>query len=227
MVKLHPAEFAGYFGGTKYQFYHMLDKHQNIYLLDKAIPLGMLLPYTDAMVHYGSTSGLEAYLYKVPTRHMFIDAFNGYPKMPGYCIYQSNQELNLEDYEQFNESIARGVPFNKLDGVEKILQEQFDWEEGKDDYHPAERIAKYILESWDKKQILNKDKLFEKAIKSAEAYQCRKSIKSKVKWLNKQSNYCERDKYLEMLSKICGNWLTLFYDLEREIIEALCRVRRR
>ena len=88
-------------------------------------------------------------------------------------------------------------------------------------------LEKYILESWDKKQILNKDKLFEKAIKSAEAYQCRKSIKSKVKWLNKQSNYCERDKYSEMLSKISGNWLTLFYDLEREIIEALCCVRYR
>ena len=62
---------------------------------------------------------------------MFIEAFNGYPRMPGYCIYQSNQKLNLEDFEQNNESIARGGPFNKLDDVEKILQEQFDLERGR------------------------------------------------------------------------------------------------
>lgn len=227
LIKLHPAEFAVYFKGKNYQFYHILDKYLNIYLLDEAVPLGMLLPYTDVMVHYGSTSGLEAYLYEVPTLHMFSEAFNGCSRMPGYCIYQSNRELTLEDFEQFNESIVRGVPFDKLEDVEKILHEQFDWEKGKKDYHPAERIAKYILESWDKKQVLDKDKLFKKAVKSVEAYQCRKSIKSKVKWLNKQKKYNESDKYLEMLSKISGDWLILFYDLERKIIETLCHIRSR
>lgn len=225
LVKLHPAEFAVYFKGERYQFYHVLDRYSNIYLLDEAIPLGVLLPYADIMIHYGSTSGLEAYLYKVPTLHFFNKACGEDSQMPGYCIYQSNQEVSLDDFEQFNKSVVNGVSFDELEDVEEILYEQFDWKKDKKDYHPAEKIAKYVLASWDERQVLDDDILFKKAVKTLEAYGCRKNIKKKLRLLKEQRNVDEKEKYLEMLRQIKGDWGTIFYDMAREIIEILCHMR--
>ena len=214
LIKLHPAEYARFYDGTNYQFYHVFDKYPNIYLLDEAVPMGVILPYTDLMIHYGSTAGLEAFLYKVPTMHLFMEEFSKESEMPGYCIYESSQEISMDDFEEFNKCIIQGVRFKKTETVEKILEEQFDLRDDAKDYHPAKKIAGYVLDSWNVRQFLDDNAELRKAAKSMEGYRSRKDIwKNKVKVLWRERNYLERDKYLEMLKTITPKWSLILYDI--------------
>ncbi len=214
LIKLHPAEYARFYNGTNYQFYHVFDKYSNIHLLDESVPMGVILPYTDLMIHYGSTAGLEAFLYKVPTLHLFMEEFAKESNMPGYCIYESSQEISMDDFEEFNKCIVQGVCFRKTETAKKILEEQFDLENDDTDYHPAEKIAGYVLDSWNVRQLLDDDAELRKAVKSMEGYRSRKDIwKTKVKVLWRERNYLERDKYLEMLKAITPKWSLVLYDI--------------
>lgn len=63
-VKLHPIEIGG---KNAERYREILSDLDNVVIISKDVPVGALIDNADVMVHYGSTAGLEAALYKKPT----------------------------------------------------------------------------------------------------------------------------------------------------------------
>lgn len=148
LVKLHPVELKNFINGKKGQCYRRLEKYDNIHLLRESILLGRILPLVDTMVHYGSTSGLEAYIYKIPIVLLYDPNHTEQIGMPGFCIYESTAKIDINDTELFDKMVYEGVEPRYLESIEKVLKEQFNWKKNKkDQYHPTKTYAEIILDS--------------------------------------------------------------------------------
>ncbi len=156
LVKLHPVELQDFLEGKKYQCYQELEKYNNIILLRESVLLGRILPYVDTLVHYGSTSGLEAYIYNIPTVQLYDSSIPEKAYEPGFCIYDSTVKLDVNDTGVFEEVVSAKIVPRSLKSTERILEEQFNWtEDNKAAYHPTKTYAKIILDSFGKGQKID------------------------------------------------------------------------
>lgn len=169
LIKMHPVELNDFLVGEKYQCYRELEIYSNIILLKENVLLGRIFPYTDMMVHYASTSGLEAYIYDVPTIHLYDSKYEKKAGAPGYCNYESTAEVDVNAPELFEKIAYAGIELRHLEDVENILEEQFNWEKSKkDQYHPATEYAKIILESVGVGQRLEENGFYKSVLKSVQ-----------------------------------------------------------
>lgn len=167
LVKMHPAEMEQFFSNKKFQCYRELTQYKNIILLEESVLLGRFLSDADAVVHYGSTSGLEAYIYNVPTVQLYDPLYPMQPGEPGYCNFESTVKIDVNNSDRFEKIASDKIVPYKLKSVETVLKEQFNWtNEKKERYHPVETYAKIILNSVGKGQRIEDDKICKAALSS-------------------------------------------------------------
>lgn len=66
ILKLHPVEIGHYVSGTGFDFSYF-NKYTNIHIIFENIPLCVYLSRSDALIHYGSTACVEAYILHKPS----------------------------------------------------------------------------------------------------------------------------------------------------------------
>lgn len=167
LVKMHPVEMEKFFIGEKYQCYHELEQYKNIILLKESVLVGRILPFADTVVHYGSTAGMEAYIYNVPTVQLFDPIYPEQPGEPGFCIYESTVRIDINDWELFKKTVSENIEMRHLPSVEQVLKEQFNWtREKQKEYHPTKTYAEIILDFVGKGQKIEDDAYYRSALHS-------------------------------------------------------------
>lgn len=148
LVKLHPTELKDFLNGGRYQCYRELEQYDNIILLTESVLIGRILPIADVVIHYGSTSGLEAYIYGVPTVQMYDKTYLEKAGEPGFCIYDSTIKMDVNAPDAFAKIMEDKIDLRQIESVETVLAEQFNWiREKRDKYHPVETYAQILLDS--------------------------------------------------------------------------------
>lgn len=170
IVKLHPVELESFSKGNKYQCYRELEKNHNIIILKENFLLGRILPHIELLVHYGSTSGLEAYIYDIPTVQLYDSKYDGEIGAPGFCIYESTVRVDVNEPKLFDKIIYAGIDMRYSESVERVLKDQFNWtKDKKNQYHPVEAYARIILASVGDGQRME-DTFYRSAIESDMGY---------------------------------------------------------
>ena len=158
VVKLHPVEV-----NSRIRYYNRLSEYSNIYVISVAFPVGALLPEVDVMVHYNSTTNLEAYIYGVPT----IYRYDGTEENLNDCLEESTYSYSLDEREAFIQCIKGKCEFKRLPRTEKKLFELFNWRMDRQ-YKPVEKIAAYVYHARKAQSISIFEEELSKAVISKE-----------------------------------------------------------
>lgn len=163
IVKLHPTEI-GYVNPELAELYDPIKKRSNVLYIDESLPVALFLDKVDMLFHYGSTVGLEAYKWNVPT--VILTGNKNYVE-----IYPSTYSVDVCNTDEIVRIIEK-AEFRENAEVEKELDELFDYRKG-EIYHPAKIIAKELFEG-SKTQPLDKHDSIVKTVLSYERPQCYK-----------------------------------------------------
>lgn len=167
LVKMHPVEMESFFTGEKYQCYHALEQYKNIILLKENVLIGRILPFADVVIHYGSTAGLEAYIYDIPTVQLFDPAYEDKPGEPGFCFYESTVRINVNDWRLLEKTVSGKIETRYLSSVEEVLKGQFNWTKDQQrEYHPTKAYAEIILSFVGKGQKIEDNAYYRSALSS-------------------------------------------------------------
>lgn len=177
VVKLHPTEIYSLENGKSYLYKELRDI-DNIIVIDKPEPISEMMKAANLFIHYGSTSGLEAYIYKVPSVYISMknpEKIKGVPG--GNALYPSNVELDLYAKKELLDIVEKGVEFRRIPGTEKVLKDYFNFDFEKK-YEPTKWIADIILEEEPPQKLSIADELVKEAFDS---FWCKLLAKTIVK----------------------------------------------
>lgn len=177
VVKLHPVEV-----NSRVHYYDRLSEYSNIYVISVAFPVGALLPEVDVMVHYNSTTNLEAYIYGVPT----IYRYDGTEEELKSYLKESTYSYCLGEREAFVQCVKGECEFKRLPRIEKKLFELFNWRLDRQ-YKPVEKIAAYVYHARKSQPIsIFEEELFKAVIskegKNIEKWMFFKLLTGKTRW---------------------------------------------
>lgn len=134
-VKTHPMEDLNI---DKYK--KSFEQNKNISIICEDIPVGVLISLSDILVHYGSTAGLESYIYKKPT--LWI---NGSGSNAGGEMYESTYMYDIDAKETILEFLGETVPFQEKESTRNFLHENFGFDESSSE-HLIDRLITRIFE---------------------------------------------------------------------------------
>ena len=148
VVKLHPQEMLFKKNRrTAIKYIECLKNIENILVIDESIPVGILLPYCNLMVHYGSTVDLEAYIYKVPTlklelRNISNDMLSETSRLTESTYYADVDEMDIID--KYTKGIKDGtVSFRTNSKIEKQLDDLMNYKV-ESNYKPSKEFARFL-----------------------------------------------------------------------------------
>lgn len=148
IVKLHPQEILiNKEYPNKIEYLKRLENIENIYVLNKSIPIGTLLPYCKLMVHYGSTTALEAYIYKVPTLKLELTKVKNEFMAETQRLTESTFYADIDEENAISKYVTelktRGNLFNESIIIQRQLYDYMDYVDEKN-YKPSEKIANFL-----------------------------------------------------------------------------------
>lgn len=148
IVKMHPVELEKFKKG-KDPYYADLYNYSNIMVIKEAYPIGAIFPYVESLFHYGSTTGLEAYIYGVPSILLTMNSDETFDEKYGYLFgdvyFDSSINIRVDNIDKIFDVIDNGVPSRKLEKTEKYLKDVFNFANG-EEYIPTYVIAKELVE---------------------------------------------------------------------------------
>lgn len=120
LVRMHPLEKAW----LKYPdvinpYTEKMGGIENIHILKTEYPIGLYLNYCDLFIHYGSTTGIEAYLYNIPTIQLLPEKRNRWLKK----YFESTIACKIDEHKIIHNVVHNGIEFKKNDDLEKYLYE--------------------------------------------------------------------------------------------------------
>ena len=131
IIKPHPAENE--------MTYHLLLKHENLRILPKSMSLNSVFENLKSFVHFGSTTLLDAYIYKIPSLLFFDNALN-----VGHSYgWKSTIQSSLENLD-INLKLLDNTKFEISNEIISTLFEEINFEFDKP-YTPVQNIVDVIL----------------------------------------------------------------------------------
>lgn len=137
IVKMHPSELEKNEVCTSYYKKQFIE-NKNVYLMDWPEIMGPIISNSDMLIHYGSTCGIEAYLYKTPTI-VLTDPINDGLYSTNRYLYPSTASCSVHDVEKINITINT-ISFKTNDVIEKYIYEYFGINVGISN-HPLDKIV--------------------------------------------------------------------------------------
>lgn len=145
IIKPHPAE-------NEMTYYSLL-KHENLKILPKSMSLNLVFENLKSYVHFGSTTLLDAYIYKIPSLLLFDKALNvGHSYGWKSTIHSSLENLDV------NLKLLDNTKFVITSEITSTLFEEINFEFDKP-YTPIQNIVDVILHD---KNPLQKISFFKK-----------------------------------------------------------------
>jgi len=158
IVKMHPGEINRYKHNKSEFPYKEFAKFKNILLIDFAVPIRSIFPFCSLLFHYGSTTMLEAYLFKIPTVFVKSQYVNTSEPLPTYkndnntkitelavtgvnstfTIYPPDIPSVVSNHKKAN------ISYKRKKVVEKILKDQLNIDLN-EKYKPSHSIATFLL----------------------------------------------------------------------------------
>lgn len=148
IIKLHPQEILiKNTHSKKLKYLEKLKNIDNIYIIDKSIPIGTLLPYCKLLVHYGSTADLESYVYRVPTLKLEVTNINNTYMVEASRLTQSTFYADIDDKNAISKYVTelkeKGNLFKESSIVQKQLYDYMNYID-EDSYKPSRKIADFL-----------------------------------------------------------------------------------
>lgn len=156
LIKVHPVEIS-----NRMHYYDKLLEYPNVYIIYTPLPVGLLMPMIDVMIHYNSTTNMEAYIYGVPTIYRYDKKESDLETL----LQESTYCYSLDDHRAFLERLQGDCEFRKLPMMETKLYELFNWRANKP-YEPVEKIARYVFNARKFQYLSCFDKELMKAVAS-------------------------------------------------------------
>lgn len=156
IIKTHPAEksYLDYYndGNSRYD---MWKEHDNIVLVKEPIPISVLLINADCLVHYGSTTAMEAYVYGIPSIGLKNTYKPEHKKALGTAYLYGTQIVDVIDQGCLCETIKKAV-FSRDDVLEQALFDYMNYLYH-EPYHPSELLTKLFRQITEAQGITIKD----------------------------------------------------------------------
>lgn len=115
-VKLHPMEI----GGKNVERYcEILRDLDNVEIIAEDVPVGGLLDNVDILVHYGSTAGLEAAIYKKPTIAISGDFDSNVD------LYESTYKFDIGEKEKIIDLLKSDVCYVEKESTLDFIYKNF------------------------------------------------------------------------------------------------------
>ena len=142
VVKLHPVEIQR-IKEREGLFEDKFSKYSNIYIMKEAFPNALVLKDSKLMIHYGSTSALEAYIHEVPSVLLTDETWDVIRPVAGdRRFFVGTWYMDINDVNHILDNI-NDIKYIQDEKVEKILYSGFNWEKGKK-YTPSKDIALFL-----------------------------------------------------------------------------------
>lgn len=164
IVKLHPVEVENIRLDSKY-YYSQYENIPNVFLVKEAIPISIILNITDVFFHYGSTAGMEAYIYRIPMVQLTNEDENKPKDCVGDVFFKSHIMVNAEDTNIVQKVIDSDLVFFRLEETEEILYNLMNYKFD-EEYKPAEKLAQFILEEKEAQKLSKENVYFKKILTS-------------------------------------------------------------
>lgn len=144
-VKMHPMEIGG---KNTVRYREMLRGLDNVEIISEDVPVGVLFDNVDVMVHYGSTAGLEATIYKTPTIAISGDCDSNAD------LYESTYKINMEDEENILDLLSSDISYVEKKSTVKFISDNFGIDVNQSN-HPIDTLID-IVNSKDRGQKIRK-----------------------------------------------------------------------
>lgn len=149
LYKMHPREI-GKNNPDLLNSYEEIREIKNIVIVDYQVPLFFLLENTDLLLHYGSTTLLEAYIWKIPTVQFIQTCTLGGEYGFGRTIGPMSTILcGIDDMKTVSNIIERllnrNITFVTHEENDTFLEEAFNFRGDIEDYNPVRIIADELL----------------------------------------------------------------------------------
>ena len=143
ILKMHPIEIKK-MTDNKSIYHERIGKYPNVLILDEAFPNSKILTNATLLIHYGSTSALEAYIYEVPTILLTEKKWsNLFPVAGDRDFFYGTDYVDINNREELIKRIEDKIKFEKNEKIEKVLYDGFNWKKDKV-YNPSEKIAQFL-----------------------------------------------------------------------------------
>ncbi|GEM_PF-1190375 len=216
IVKIHPIESIQFKRGIPNP-YGIFNNYPNIFLIADPIPFRAIVPYCGLLLHYGSTSALEAYLSSVPS--IFVkteipgintNKFTSFEEM----TFLSSSFINLTQVpELIHQHAITPLIFQRNDKIEQVLLDLFNLKLN-EDYQPSRQIAQFLLSLVEEmpQSIATDDQHLGTAFRQSGNRIIPTLIEKGIAQLNKQNYQIALEPYLNFLKKLA---LTGFVQIQQ------------
>ncbi len=216
-VKLHPVEIK-LLRQNKLVYYEKLRGYNNILLVDTPFPLSVILNDAELLVHYGSTTSLEAYIFGVPTLLRSADGYlTGNKNM-----YLYTDEVCIYDFNTFAEKIKNGIAFQVDKKMEDVLFDSFNWRKDAP-YHPSEQIAEFLNNDLHAKRVNIKELLKNEFVIENYMRGVRTCIYKSLLQALLHADFKQAKKYFKYIFRLLDGICTVGIDLKEFFVRRISR----
>ena len=149
IFKIHPIENIVH-RDRNIEPYAAFKDYENIVLITETIPFRSMVNHCGILLHYGSTTSLEAYLSKVPTVYVKSIELNFGTETSSQLEFSdmgvpSTLKVDIEELPSVIERhLSQPIGFERNSKTERFFEEMLDLEIGRD-YRPSEKMAGFLL----------------------------------------------------------------------------------
>jgi len=167
VLKLHPVEIEDYVQ-KQIDLYSEFRSFENVIILDENIPISAYLDAIDVVVHYGSTTGLEAYIHKKPTIQLINDYIDTSQGGMGLKYFESTTDILVSKEEEAKRVILGSLSYVDLEENDIFLSSVMNYRQDKE-YEPTKTICDILMSNRKPMVLSAKDKVDKHMLTSKES----------------------------------------------------------
>lgn len=177
-IKLHPNELLAMKEGNCAR-YEKFRNSSNVLVVDYPVSISAILSESSMLVHYGSTTAMEAYLYKVPSIQVTSERGREKVFCYGRVMFESTAYVSVDQVEEIESFIQNRLEFKRIPSIDQMLKESFNFDI-EQPYNPATWFAEFYTSELKLQKLDKSDAEVKKALDSGWGFMMRKRIYVKM-----------------------------------------------
>ena len=145
LVKMHPRDVMylrkNRVSSTRYEHLRTIS---NVCFIDEEIQISVYFDLIDTLIHYGSTTSLEAYIHGIPTIGIYNDHKDTQKNSLGCANFYADSRFAVSDIPGVLKAIQSKMVFGRNEETEKVLYRYMNYKVG-EDYHPSRLLCEHLM----------------------------------------------------------------------------------